>query len=45
MSLPSIKKQAKQRQDSISQFKAGGRADLVDKEEKELGILKSYLPA
>jgi len=39
-----IKKQAKQRQDSISQFKAGGRMDLVEKEEKELGILKSYLP-
>ena len=31
-----IKKQAKQRQDSITQFKAGNRADLADKEEKEL---------
>lgn len=39
-----IKKQAKQRQDSISQFKAGGRMDLAEKEERELGILKSYLP-
>lgn len=39
-----IKKQAKQRQDSITQFGAGGRADLVQKEEKELAILKSYLP-
>ena len=39
-----IKKQAKQRQDSITQFKAGDRADLADKEEKELVILKSYLP-
>lgn len=39
-----IKKQAKQRQDSITQFKAGGRVDLADKEEKELVILKSYLP-
>lgn len=40
-----LKKQAKQRQDSITQFKAGGRADLADKEEKELAILKQYLPA
>jgi uncharacterized protein YqeY len=39
-----IKKQAKQRQDSINQFKAGNRADLVEKEEKELVILKEYLP-
>ena len=40
-----IKKQVKQRQDSISQFTAGGRQDLVAKEEAELIILKSYLPA
>ena len=39
-----IKKQAKQRQDSITQFKAGGRTDLAQKEEKELVILKDYLP-
>ena len=39
-----IKKQAKQRQDSIAQFKAGNRADLADKEEKELVFLKNYLP-
>jgi len=39
-----VKKQVKQRLDSISQFKAGGRTDLVDKEEKELAVLKSYLP-
>jgi uncharacterized protein YqeY len=39
-----IKKQAKQRQDSITQFKAGGRVDLAEKEEKELAVLKSYLP-
>ena len=46
MGCPSrvIKKQAKQRLDSITQFKAGGRADLAEKEEKELGILKAYLP-
>jgi len=39
-----IKKQVKQRQDSITQFKAGNRADLADKEEKELVILRNYLP-
>ncbi len=39
-----IKKQVKQRQDSIAQFKTGGRTDLAEKEEMELGILKKYLP-
>ena len=39
-----IKKQVKQRQDSISQFEKGGRMDLVQKEKSELDILKSYLP-
>ena len=39
-----IKKQVKQRQDSITQFKAGNRHDLADKEEKELVILRNYLP-
>lgn len=40
-----IKKQIKQHQDSIEQFKKGNRLDLADKETKELEILKSYLPA
>ena len=39
-----IKKQVKQRQDSIEQFEKGGRADLAGKELTELAILKSYLP-
>jgi len=39
-----IKKQVKQRQDSIEQFNNGGREDLAAKEEKELVILKAYLP-
>ena len=42
--IAAIKKQVKQRLDSIDKFKSGGRTDLVDKEEKELGVLKSYLP-
>ncbi len=40
-----IKKQVKQHEDSIAQFKQGNRADLVEKEERELSILKAYLPA
>lgn len=39
-----IKKQVKQRQDSIEQFEKGGRSDLADKEKQELAILKDYLP-
>jgi uncharacterized protein YqeY len=38
-------KQIKQRQDSIESFKSAGRNDLLVKEEAELAILKSYLPA
>ena len=40
-----VKKQIKQRQDSIYQFEKGGRNDLAEKEKLELAILKSYLPA
>jgi uncharacterized protein len=39
-----IRKQAKQRQDSIESFGKGGRADLADKEKEELSILSGYLP-
>lgn len=39
-----IKKQIKQHQDSIEQFKNGNRNDLADKEIKELEILQAYLP-
>jgi uncharacterized protein len=40
-----IKKQVKQRQDSIAQFTGGGRLEAAEKETKELQILKGYLPA
>lgn len=40
-----IKKSIKQHQDSIDQFTKGNRMDLVEKEQKELDILKSYIPA
>ena len=39
-----IKKQIKQRQDSIEQYSKGGRQDLADKETAEMNILKTYLP-
>ncbi len=35
---------AKQRKDSIDQFKKGNREDLVKEEEAELAILETYLP-
>lgn len=40
-----IKKLAKQRKESIEQFQAGGRMDLVEAETKELKLLETYLPA
>src|SRR6185503_8226552 len=39
-----IRKQVKQRQDSIESFEKAGRAELVEKEKKELSILNEYLP-
>jgi hypothetical protein len=40
-----IRKQVKQRQDSIESFERGGRPELAAKEKSELEILNSYLPA
>ncbi len=34
----------KQRRDSVEQYKAANRADLAEKEEKEIAILQKYLP-
>jgi uncharacterized protein len=42
--LPVVMRLAKQRKDSIEQFRKGGREDLVQKEGDELVILSSYLP-
>ena len=42
--LKVIQQQVKQRRDSIEQFKAAGRHELADKEQKELEILQKFLP-
>lgn len=39
-----ITKQTKQRKDAIDQYQKGGRADLVEKEQKELDIISVYMP-
>jgi uncharacterized protein YqeY len=39
-----IRKQVKQRQDSIESFEKGGRTELAEKEREELSILNTYLP-
>ena len=43
--LAVIAKGVKQREESIAQFVAAGRAELADGEKAELELLKKYLPA
>jgi hypothetical protein len=43
--LAVLEKMIKERKESITQFQAGGRADLVAKESGEVSILEAYLPA
>ena len=42
--LALLKTQVKQRQDSIEQYRAGGRDELADKEAAELEVIQRYLP-
>jgi uncharacterized protein len=43
--LAVIEKMIKMRKESVAQFQAGGRADLVAKENSEIELLQAYLPA
>lgn len=40
-----IQKMVKQRKDSVDQFTQGGRPELAEKEEKEIALLMTYMPA
>lgn len=43
--LAVLDKMLKQRNDSLSQFRAANRHDLADKEQFEIDVIKAYLPA
>jgi uncharacterized protein len=40
-----VRKSIKQREDSVSQYRQGGREELAAKEEAEIQVLNQYLPA
>jgi uncharacterized protein YqeY len=42
--LDLLQKMVKQRQESIEMYKKGNRADLVTKEEAEIGVIERFLP-
>jgi hypothetical protein len=39
-----LEKMLKQRRDSVSQFSAAGRQDLVDQEQSEIAVIETYMP-
>jgi uncharacterized protein YqeY len=43
--LSVLEKMIKQRKESVAQFQAGNRQDLVDKESAEITLLQSYMPS
>jgi len=43
--LSILDKMVKQRRDSITQFEAGGRPELAEKEQAEIKVIQGYLPA
>lgn len=43
--LAVVRKQLKQREDSMEQFRSAGRPELADKEEAEMAVLRQFLPA
>ncbi len=43
--LSVLEKMIKQRKESLTQFQAGNRPDLVDKETREIRLLQGYMPS
>ena len=43
--LSVLEKMIKQRKESLTQFQAGNRQDLVDKESREITLLQTYMPS